>query len=139
MPKGKITSKSSKKSAKTVIKRGGSQPPPIKIDNPYREIDYITCRRKSVKNSNIIVVFLEAEGAELLKANTYKEITYWACSCYRVKDAPDCLFRGKIKNFDPNITNGSIEIMKEHSDRCRYQAGNEAIDLDKYKNPRTKI
>jgi len=93
------------------------------------------------KQSKKEINYLEVDGIILKNRSTAKGISYWECQSHQNKNSPDCFFRGKISNFDPSIKEGQIEIIKNHSDTCKFLPNNKTIDYSKNKEikQRTKL
>jgi len=74
---------------------------------------------------------LEVEGIKIKKfANPHGQ-TYFKCLSKRQVNSPQCDFKGRVFNFDPERGSGIIDILQDHSDGCKFVPGNEAKD---YKN-----
>ena len=72
-----------------------------------------------------------AEDIQLQSKGSSKGICYFNCSSHRRRNAPECNFRGRIKNWDISLLEGEIEIIQEHSPSCQYLVGNEVNDFSK--------
>lgn len=76
-----------------------------------------------------IALYFECEGIPLHSRGKSKGTCYFECCSRRLKNAPDCNFRAKVKNFNSSAKLGPIEITQEHSKTCKYMAGNTTTEF----------
>ena len=101
-------------------------------DLKYPKIQYTKIERNA-NDPNGPKLLFEAEGIPLRIKSISKEITYFECNSSRQRNAPECNFRGRYKNFNVQMEIGEIEVIAQHSSTCKYIIGNNVTDMNKNK------
>lgn len=91
-------------------------------DLKYPKIQYTKIERNA-NDPNGPKLLFEAEGIPLRIKSISKEITYFECNSSRQRNAPECNFRGRYKNFNVQMEIGEIEVIAQHSSTCKYIIG----------------
>ena len=90
----------------------------IELNANYTQAHYLKIVKTPQETSGPLVTF-EVEGIPLCSRGQSKEITYFECHSRRHRNAPECKFRARSKNFDSSKTEGIIEIISNHSPSCK--------------------
>ena len=102
-------------------------------ETKYPTISYLKIVRSSEDPYGPQVLF-EAEGIPLRIKSISKEITYFECNSSRQRNSPECNFRGRKNKFNIHVDTGEIEVIRQHSETCKYIIGNKTTDLSQNKN-----
>ena len=88
----------------------------------------------------------QCEGAELRSRGASKGIIYLECSSARRRNEPKCLFRARIQTERTSENEGTLQVINEHSETCKYIPGNPAKEFNSvnhhtliYKNMKENI
>ena len=101
-----------------------------KISFKYRIAKYVKINEENEENGNQ-KFFYEVEGIKCQNRGVSKGFCYFDCASKRLVNAPDCSFRGRVRNFKVSGLEGDIEIINEHSKTCKFKPGNNIHDLSK--------
>ena len=99
------------------------------LSNPkYRICNYVNLTLKEEAGTKFMI---ESEGIQLHCRGASKGIHYFECSSSRLRNSPDCHFRGRIPNLNKLLEEGAIEIIEDHSKTCKFILGNQSVDFNK--------
>jgi hypothetical protein len=112
-------SKKAKKSSKSINPETQAQ----ELDVYFEEQYNLKWRRNNrIKK---LTYFVEVNGIKLNLRTTSKGIHYFQCSSHRLRNSSACSFRARIKGMDLKKSQGQIQIIKGHSETCKFIPGNE--------------
>ena len=92
----------------------------------YHKATYTRTSSNGISPASLV---LEVEGITIHSRGSSKGITYFECASHRQKNTPGCGFRARISGFSCSDTEGTIEIIHDHSPSCKFIPGNDTHDF----------